>query len=444
VPPTPPAWFTLKRYSHFDKPFSAERAVPYVTDPNRIARHAFYPLIRYSLITNRIKHKKDNIGNRVIVRDPKSRPISYPCHLDGLIYSYYKTILSPLYEDVLGARNLKDSVTAFRKTRLNSFKLAHSAIEFIKAMGDCDIVATDLTQYYQKIDHSQLLNRWKFVLNVDRLPDDHFNVYRSITRFSYVWRYKLHNRLGLPLPPPYVERHPICSPSEFRSKIVPSGIIINGTGRKRGIPQGSSLSPLLSNIYLLDEDLFLNNKIETMGGKYWRYCDDILAVVPRGRGAEALVEIKQQMRNAGLALSLKKTNVIRTYGNDKRYIGHKPFQYLGLNFDGSDVWIRSSSIHGYKRKARKSLTAAKRRRHQETEARTDNKKAPLRVQSLKNMFSGMPIRGAKIRKRNKHREYSGTFISYMSEVAEFTGSKRIQRQRDRIVRKFRQAIRAAK
>ena len=421
-----------------------ERAVPYVTDPDQIAKHSFYPLIRYSLITNRIKHKRDDAGKRVIIRDPKVRPISYPCHLDGLIYSYYKTILAPLYENVLGARNLKDSVTAFRKTRLNSFKLSHLAIEFIKAMGECDIVVTDITKYYQKIKHSQLLDRWRFLLDVDRLPDDHFNVFKSITQFSYVWRYKLHNRLGLALPPPYVERHPICSPSVFRSKIVPSGIIISGSSRNDGIPQGSSLSPLLSNIYLMNEDWALNEYIENMGGKYWRYCDDILVVVPKGHGAAALCEIKRQIRAAGLSLSLNKTNVSRTYGNDKRHIGRKPFQYLGLNFDGDDIWIRSSSIHGYKRKARKSLTAAKRRRHQETEARSDNKAAPLGVQSLKNMFSGMRIRGEKIRKRNRNREYSGTFISYMEEVAEFTGSKRIRRQRDRIVRKFRRALRSAK
>lgn len=49
-------------------------------------------------------------------------------------------------------------------------------------------------------------------------------------------------------------------------------ILINGklTKRRKGVPQGSPLSPLLSNILLNEMDKFLTQK----GQKFIRYADD--------------------------------------------------------------------------------------------------------------------------------------------------------------------------
>jgi len=43
-----------------------------------------------------------------------------------------------------------------------------------------------------------------------------------------------------------------------------------------GIPQGSALSALLSNIYLVDFDEYMFKLGQTIGFIYRRYCDDIL------------------------------------------------------------------------------------------------------------------------------------------------------------------------
>jgi len=45
---------------------------------------------------------------------------------------------------------------------------------------------------------------------------------------------------------------------------------------KKGIPRGSSLSPLLGAFYLLE----LDKKMEKLNVKYFRYMDDILILVP--------------------------------------------------------------------------------------------------------------------------------------------------------------------
>ncbi|WP_257983354.1 reverse transcriptase domain-containing protein, partial [Vibrio parahaemolyticus] len=48
----------------------------------------------------------------------------------------------------------------------------------------------------------------------------------------------------------------------------------------QGIPQGSPMSGLLSNIYMIDFDIKLKNYAESLNGKYYRYCDDLLCILP--------------------------------------------------------------------------------------------------------------------------------------------------------------------
>lgn len=46
----------------------------------------------------------------------------------------------------------------------------------------------------------------------------------------------------------------------------------------KGIPQGTPISALLSNIYMVDFDLKAKEIIDRLGGKYYRYCDDMLFI----------------------------------------------------------------------------------------------------------------------------------------------------------------------
>jgi hypothetical protein len=46
----------------------------------------------------------------------------------------------------------------------------------------------------------------------------------------------------------------------------------------KGIPQGSAMSALLSNVYLIDFDEYLQILGQKMGFAYRRYCDDILII----------------------------------------------------------------------------------------------------------------------------------------------------------------------
>lgn len=443
-------WYSRKPYLHFDEPLGEAAALRYVSDPGSVARHCFYPLLSYVLSSPRIK-KLSPGGSEPFERSRKDRPIAYPSHKDGYIFSYYKHILEPVYEHWLREQGLGESVTAFRKTGENNVSLAARAIRFIRDNPDCRILATDVEGFYENLDHGELKQVWRRFLpdssdaSAGRLPPDHFAVYKAVTRYCTAERYKVYNRLGLRssryLKRGRGSRERLCMPKEFREKIVGKGLVQPHCGLKdgRGIPQGTSLSPLLSNMYMADFDLAVSRLVGSWGGRYWRYCDDILIVVPGDPVPGLLGGIDERLSSLRLKRSGEKTHELS--GGELR--SGRQLQYLGLVFNGTDVVIRSSSIHRYHRKLKKGLRAAVHR--QRLESCASGMDAPLRRQALYNMYSELPVRGEKVRQRQNRLKHSGNFIRYLdravSRLGADLGADRIKRQRRKLLRHFRRKLR---
>ncbi len=120
-----------------------------------MARHPFYPLLTYSLITPRIK-KAFAVSPAPFIKDPKERPIAYPAHKDGYIFAYYKSLLEAPYENWLQFNGLDTAVTAFRRNVVNNITLAKEAFDFIKANPGYQIIATDVESFFDNINHKQL------------------------------------------------------------------------------------------------------------------------------------------------------------------------------------------------------------------------------------------------------------------------------------------------
>lgn len=98
----------------------------------------------------------------------------------------------------------------------------------------------------------------------------------------------------------------------------------------RGIPTGSPLSPLLSNLFL---DQF-DEQMEREGSRLVRYADDFLILVRDPRDASRMLDSAQAAaRHLMLHLNDDKTEVID--------LG-KPFEFLGYRFEHRDSWAIAS------------------------------------------------------------------------------------------------------
>lgn len=433
------AWYARKPYLHFDLPLSERKAAEYVSDPDRIARHAFYPFLTYILTTPRIR-KSGTDDPKPFSKELKERPIAYPAHKDGYIYAYYKAKLEISYEAWLKSKGLDNAVTAFRRTGENNITLAKKAFDFITANPGCKIFVTDVESFFDNIDHRQLKAIWSRFLGCDSLPKDHYAVYKAITRYSVVERHKIYNLFGIRMfgrRNRSDQRFRLCTPQELRQKVLPKHLVKPNPGLSQGIgiPQGSQLSPLLSNMYMADLDLAMNESALASGGAYWRYCDDILMVMPNGcDGCDIMRKLDLALEQLSLKRSMPKTQMF----DDTDLFAGCQLQYLGFMFNGVDAVIRPSSIHRYHRKLKKAVQAAVIRRDHDSERL--GHPTPLRKKALYNMYSDLPVRGKKIKARKKHQKFSGNFIDYMAKSANVMGSQRIERQRKRTLRRFRTSL----
>ena len=432
------SWYVRKPYLHFDLPLSKVNAVKYVSDPKRVARHPFYPLLSYSLITPRIK-KYPAGSPKSFVKEPKERPIAYPAHKDGYIFAYYRFLLETPYENWLTDNRLEWSVTAFRRGVGNNITLSKTAFDFIKETPDCEIIATDVESFFDNIKHEHLKAVWARFIDCKRLPDDHYAVYRAITQYGIVERHKACNLFGIPIfarSTRVNQPSRLCTPKQFRDKVVPRGLIKPNPGLAEGIgiPQGTQLSPLLSNMYMAALDLAMNEWVTEIGGRYWRYCDDILMVMPPKHGDEALSRLDEELQRLSLNRSKPKTQILNGGDLSQR----RQLQYLGFMFNGTDAVIRPSSIHRYHRKLKKAVRAAEIRRTRES--RDNEPPAPFRQQALYNMYSELPTRGKKARARKSRQKFSGNFISYMGKAGDLLASARIKRQQRKVLKHLRASL----
>ena len=432
-----PKWYSRKPYIHFDLPLSPKEAEAYVTDPQKVVRHAFYPLLAYEIIAPRNRSLPPESA-RPFMRSPKHRPIAYPAHKDGYIFSYYKSLLEAPYEVWLDKNGLGEAVTAFRSIGENNVTLAKKAFDFIKANPVCKIIVTDVESFFDNLDPGVLKGIWASFLGEQELPDDHYAVFRAITKYSTIERYKVFNLFGIRLSGRLDKANSpkrLCTPRQFREKVLSRGLVEPKPGV--GIPQGTSLSPLLSNMYMANLDLRMHTRITALGGRYWRYCDDILIVIPGMCDFNILVELDHQLEALKLKRSSDKTHTLD--GSGLR--AQAQLQYLGFVFNGTEAVIRSSSIHRYQRKLKKAVKAARARQYRES--RRSGRIAPLRKQALYNMYSDKPLRGKLIQRRKRGRKYSGNFTHYMERASEVMESPGMSRQRKNLLKRFRKRLRLA-
>lgn len=410
-PVEPDDWYRPRGYLHFDQPISREQAAKVVADPLEVARHSFYPLIGYSI--SAIKARRDK-SRRTITKTSKIREIRYAAHADSHIYSYYNKILSVLYEAEISRLGLEDCVLAFRKLGASNIDFADRAFSQIRLRGDCAAVAFDVTGFFDHIDHQLLKMAWARILNSSKLTEDHYAVFRSLTQYSTVSRTHLYKLLSISPHNPKNMRRRVCSPSEFRDVVRRNGCI--GTNsNKYGIPQGTPISALLSNIYLLDFDTNLNALVTSLGGNYFRYCDDILIIIPKVAAEDIKSKVVEQLDKLKLEANPKKTETSQFLVQRDLLTCDRALQYLGFMFDGQRVFLRSAALAKFSGRMTQGVKLAK---------------ATARSRNRHRASLGLPEKA--LYKRLLYERYSHlgrrNFIRYALRAAETMNSNAIRRQ----------------
>lgn len=416
-------WYKQRHYLHFDQPINFKNACSIVKNPDVVASHSFYPLINYVIESKKIR--KDKLTGEIIVKK-KPRPIAYASHVDSHIYSFYTKTLSEKYEQKLTTLGLKDCVLAFRSLGKSNINFAFDAFNKIKDVGPCCAVALDLSKFFDTLDHQILKEKWAELINSPRLPPDHFNIFKSITNFSQVEKETLYKRFSISLNNPKNGRHRICEPLEFRSIVRKEKFIVTNKNTF-GIPQGSPISALLSNIYMIDFDKEMKTYVDIHSGFYYRYCDDMLFIVPTPLRDKVAGFARQEIEKLKVKINPDKTE-LRTFNSfGSKLISDHPLQYLGFIFDGNDIYLRSSSLARYSEKMKRGVRLAKLTMHRFNKIR-QSKGVPEKSLFMRKLYS----RYTHLGRRN--------FLTYGYKAAHIMESQTIKNQLKPLWSRFKEEI----
>lgn len=357
--------------------------------------HSFSPFLKLLTKTPRYRYQFEE-GHYDL--ETKIRPICYASHIDSLIIGYYSFALTRIYEEFIKKEGYGEVVLAYR-TDLGkcNIQFAKEVFELVAKRKETSAIALDIKGYFDHIDHLKLLEKWQKVID-KRLPEDQFNLYKILTKYSYLnckqilKKYKGIKKRGNVLPVTLMEIIPGIDVKEKFKQLNKDQLIVTNnkpnknTQRLCGIPQGSPISALLSNIYLIDFDADLKKKGDQEGFIYRRYCDDILVICDTDKASAIMDFIIDKIcseyfltiqadkvdlidfhknskgnirgfrrpRRTKEAIGEKKKAILKdkpaitTALNEEKY--YRPLQYLGFEFNGKNITIRSSSLSRFFRK----------------------------------------------------------------------------------------------
>ena len=346
--------YKKKNYIHFDRIKGIAESRKWIENPENIVRHGFMPFIHFE--QKSVKYSSMN------GRKPKPRDLSYCSHIDAYIYQLYAHRLTGLYNENAKSRGINKCVVAYRNnfTGKCNIHFAHEVFRFIRNKGDCFVIIGDFTKFFDRLDHKYLKEQCCNLLDVQMLPDDYYKVFKSITKYSY---YELSDLIKLTDSKDFDEfndreKRDIALPIEQFREAKKKHLKKNR--KNYGIPQGSPLSALFANTYMLDFDKAVNNFVTSNNGLYRRYSDDFVIVLPYNNKKiqsqwQHINDIRKGIPN--LDLQPDKTKVFHfAHGTitscDSLLFPDLPngkniIDYLGFSFDGDKISIRDKTVSKY-------------------------------------------------------------------------------------------------
>lgn len=420
-----------KQYSHFDYRTGIPDCWNYISNSENIVHHGFYPFIHY--VQKQIKYSKTK-GPREKVRD-----ICYSAHIDRCIYQYYAYLLNERYNLRVQQDGISDIAVAYRTDlHKSNIQFSHDAFTFIREHSPCYVMVGDFTGFFDNLDHSYLKKELCSLLEVAELPPDYYAIFKNITRYS---SWELTDLLSLnQLTDTREDRHILNS----KNKVITSEQFSENKSHifknknPYGIPQGSAISALLANVYMLDCDKALKNLVQSHGGFYMRYSDDFMIVLPYldyQCTASIYTQIIEMLKNTPrLYLQPDKTQIFHYNQNtivncgtdfDKDANCKSQFiNFLGFTFDGNKVSIRDKTLSKYYYRMYRKAKAI---------AHGGGYTSDGRHISCRNIYAKYSYKGAGTP--------PGNFISYVQRAqAEYGTSEAIQRGTIHHMQKIKKAM----
>lgn len=244
-------------------------------------------------LAGEVRHDRYHPRPLLRVEIPKkgggSRPLSIPSVRDRVLQTAVTRVLTPVFE-----LQFEEVSFAYRSGR--SVDQAVGLIERLRDKGYRWVVDADIRRFFDEVDHKRLLAQvGKWVMD------------ETILHLIEQW---------------------------LKAEIVGR----RGVRRlRKGIPQGSPLSPLLANLYLdqLDDELL------SQGRRLVRYADDFVVLCKSREGAEKALKITEDiLKSIKLAFNREKTRITHF---------DQGFRYLGVDF------IKSFTLKAPKQEKEKAL-----------------------------------------------------------------------------------------
>lgn len=470
-------WFKERGYLHLTNKISVReksRIENYISDPKKVSAHKFSPLIYKEIVQRRYKKVK---RNGIITRSHKEikysktkptkkiRPILFASHIDASIYSYYThKKLSPIYEDYLRKKpKLSECISAYRRIKTddnlshkNNIHFAKDVFDEIKKREECIALAFDIESFFNNLNHKLIKQSWAKLLGRNNLPKDHYNLFRSVTNFSYIKMNDLRNSKKTfdEKSIAYNKNRGIHSYFFSFKDFLDSDIVIFKNQRKNketkkiiGIPQGLPISAFLANLYLLsfDESIY-KNLVEKKGCFYRRYSDDLIIVCEKNQMNEVIKVIESEIKKRDLTISIPKTERILfkncTVGKIERLQSYEinnddslrfniPLNYLGFEFYGYQTLIKSKNISRFYRDMKNSIKTKRKRTNQISEKLLIDS-PPLHKRKLYRLYTHKGVKTQNLRIKingvEVNRKYRGNFLRYVYKSSEIMNTKKIKRQ----------------
>ncbi len=215
----------------------------------------------------------------------KLRPLGISTLRDRVCMTAAMLVLEPIFE-----ADLPPELYAYRPGR--NAQQAVVEVEELLFRGHPEVVDADLADYFGSIPHAELLK------SVTRRIVD-----RRVLHLIKMW---------------------LDCPVEETDKRGRKTRTTEARDKRRGIPQGSPVSPLLANLYMRRfvlgwKKLGLE---QSLGTRLVTYADDLVILCRKGKAAEALQRLREIMGKLKLTVSEEKTRICKVPEGEFDFLGY--------------------------------------------------------------------------------------------------------------------------